>query len=268
MRNNDEPELVQAEDWACPDSSSGRTTPIFLIHDGGGTTFAYHCLEKLDRFVYGIPNPYFYCGSQFAGGLPEMGRLYGKRIRKAVARPEFPARRNPDGSVDVLLGGWSLGGFLSLEVAKELARDSVVRVVGILMVDSVFPIRPDGYQGVVVPLDTSEENKTKNQILSARCLAEAHRMVCAWEVPTCKQPKVVLVRATGYVPTGGEGNSVVDVYREDGMLGWEHHDKDMVDAVIDVEGHHFDIFAFERIPATTEAIQRGLDMLEGGRFLT
>lgn len=33
--------------------------PVFLIHDGGGTTFAYHCLDPLDRSVYGIFNPIF-----------------------------------------------------------------------------------------------------------------------------------------------------------------------------------------------------------------
>ncbi|RDA88526.1 hypothetical protein CP532_6620 [Ophiocordyceps camponoti-leonardi (nom. inval.)] len=261
MLESDEPELVQVEDWARPDHASGRTTPVFLIHDGGGTTFAYHCLESLDRFVYGIPNPNFYSGSRFAGGLPEMGRLYAKRIRTTVTRSGFPARRNPDGTVDVLLGGWSLGGLISLEVAKELAGDGIVRVIGILMVDSVFPFcRPDNVN--VAALDTSEENKTKNQILSTRCMAEAHRMVTAWELPAGKPAEVVLLRATGHVPTEGAGINLLDVYREDALLGWGRHDEDMLDAVLDVEGHHFDLFAFERIPATTAAMKKGLDMLD------
>ncbi|OAQ98435.1 hypothetical protein LLEC1_02577, partial [Akanthomyces lecanii] len=53
------PELVQPENWARMKSWSGKT-PVFLFHDGGGTTFAYHCLEPLRRFVYGVRNPYFY----------------------------------------------------------------------------------------------------------------------------------------------------------------------------------------------------------------
>ncbi|PHH90638.1 hypothetical protein CDD83_3043 [Cordyceps sp. RAO-2017] len=261
-------ELVQFEDWCQPDWWSGTSTPIFLIHDGGGTTFAYHCLDPLHRFVYGIPNPYFFSGSSFAGGLPEMGRLYAKRIRNVVSEVDFPGRRNTDGSTDVLLGGWSLGGFLSLEVAKVLADDYAVRVVGILMVDSVYPIRPQNFGGVIAPLDTSEENKSKNQVLSQRCMTEARRMLGGWEVPAWqsrlarKRPKMVLLRATECVPTKGPGISGLDIYRDDTTLGWEQHDEAMFEAVIDVEGHHFDLFSHERISATTVAIQQGLEALE------
>ncbi|XP_044722199.1 insecticidal toxin complex protein [Hirsutella rhossiliensis] len=266
------PELVQAEDWSQPASFTGSTTPIFLIHDGGGTTFAYHCLNPLYRFVYGIPNPYFFCGSRFAGGLAEMGRLYAQRIHAAVSQPDFPAKRNADGSVDILLGGWSLGGLLSLEVAHLLAHDCAVRVVGILMVDSVCPGRPSNFHGAFVPPDISDEGKTKNQILSQRCMAEARRMVGEWDVPTwqgryaSKRPRMVLVRATDYIPTQDSSISSLDINRKDAILGWGRHDEAMFEHVVDVEGHHFDIFAMHRIESTTAAIRRGLDTLEAAVY--
>lgn len=266
------PELVQAEDWSQPASFTGSTTPVFLIHDGGGTTFAYHCLDPLYRYVYGIANPYFFCGTRFAGGIPEMGRLYAKRIRLAVAQPHFPAKKKADGTVDVLLGGWSLGGLLSLEVARLLADDCVVRVVGILMVDSVCPGRPDDYRGPVAPPDTSEESKTKNQILAQRCMAEARRMVGEWDVPTwqgryaSKRPRMVLLRATDYIPTRPPGTSGLDINREDPILGWGCHDDAMFDHVVDVQGHHFDLFDMDRIGSTTAAIRQGLDRLEAAVY--
>ncbi|KND92893.1 hypothetical protein TOPH_02402, partial [Tolypocladium ophioglossoides CBS 100239] len=142
-------EVVQPEDWARPDFFSGSSIPIFLIHDGGGTTFAYHYLDPLYRFVYGIRNPYFF-NHNAAGGLPEMACSYAKYIMQTVLQAKFPAKRNSDGSINILLGGWSFGGMLSLEVAKLLADDCVVHIVGILMVDTVYPHVPKDYNGAKV----------------------------------------------------------------------------------------------------------------------
>ncbi|KJZ77213.1 hypothetical protein HIM_03534 [Hirsutella minnesotensis 3608] len=265
---NESPELVQAEDWARPNACSGATTPIFLLHDGGGTTFAYHCLDPLYRFVYGIANPHFYTGARFHGGLPEMGRLYAKRIRSAVSQADFPARKNSDGSVNIFIGGWSLGGLLSLEVAKVLADDPLVRITGILMIDSICPRRPADFSGALAVPDTSEEGKTKNQVLSQRCMTEARRMVAEWDVPVwpcrlaSKRPKMVLLRATDYIPVESPGISSLDVCRQDPALGWGQYDETMFEHVLDAQGHHFNLFAFERVSATTEVVRRGLDRLE------
>ncbi|KAK1240478.1 hypothetical protein MKX07_004506 [Trichoderma sp. CBMAI-0711] len=299
------PELIQPEDWARPDKPA-LNTPVFLIHDGGGTTFAYHCLEVLGRYVYGIHNPCFYSGDVFDGGLPDMGRLYARWIRQTVLDDGFPARaRNHDGTVSVLLGGWSLGGLLSLEVARQLAEDAVVRVTGILMIDSIYP----GKSSASVPLiptagppakrfaeskmreiklnddDVSSEEDasssdeapaltviesglTQNQIRSKRCMAEAVRMIRDWRLPEWpgslydRRPRVVLLRAKEYVPTKDGRIVGLDLNREDEMLGWGDYDDDMFCDVMDVEGHHFDIFAFERIDGITRAIKKGLDRLE------
>ncbi|KAL7812112.1 Alpha/Beta hydrolase protein [Trichoderma aethiopicum] len=299
------PELIQPEDWARPDRPSFNT-PVFLIHDGGGTTFAYHCLEVLGRYVYGIHNPCFYTGDAFAGGLPEMGRLYARWIRETVLEDGFPARaRNPDGSVSVMLGGWSLGGLLSLEVARQLADDAAVRVTGILMIDSVYPGKSSASASPVpllsppvikrfaepkmreIKLDddvSSEEDTssdeaptttttmdsglTQNQIRSKRCMAEAVRMIRDWRLPEWpgrlyhRRPRVVLLRAKEYVPTKDGRMVGLDLNREDEMLGWGDYDDEMFCDVMDVEGHHFDIFAFERIDGITRAVKKGLERLE------
>ena len=129
MRESEILERVQYENLQ-QRHSTGNNTPVFLIHDGGGITFAYNCLESLHRNVYGIKNPLYWSGAKFLGGIPEMGRLYAKLIRKEVLKPTFPGPRNCDESVDILLGGWSLGGLLSMQVAKELEDDMTVRVMG------------------------------------------------------------------------------------------------------------------------------------------
>ncbi|KAH6603245.1 hypothetical protein Trco_008020 [Trichoderma cornu-damae] len=294
------PELIQPEDWARPDKPT-YNTPVFLIHDGGGTTFAYHCLEVLGRYIYGIHNPYFYTGEVFEGGLPEMAYLYARWIRETVTAKGFPARRrNRDGSTSVMLGGWSLGGLLSMEIARQLADDDAVRVVGILMIDSVYPGKsssmgsipliptagPPTKRGVSeakvpkvheIKLDeddssddasTEGEELSKNQILSKRCMAEAVRMVRQWRLPEWtgrlynRRPRVVLLRAKNYVPTK-EGRVVgLDLNRDDRMLGWGDYDEEMFSDVFDIDGHHFDIFAFDRIDGISRSIKKGLDRLE------
>ncbi|KAF7563609.1 hypothetical protein G7046_g522 [Stylonectria norvegica] len=255
------PEVVQPENWLRP-GAVARSVPAILIHDGGGTTFAYHCLDPLNRLVYGIHNPHFHDGGTFEGGIREMGALYSGFIRELVAGPDFPARRNAEGGVDIILGGWSLGGMLSLEVANQLADDTAVKVIGILMIDSVYPIRPSE-PVVTAPADTSEDGKTKNQILSQRTMFEARRMIQTWELPVWDaRPRTVLLRATQPVPTKAEGVNVVDVYRENKRLGWDQYDKDMFAEVVDVEGHHFNLFPLANIKPITASIKRALDGLE------
>ncbi|KZZ99722.1 Thioesterase domain containing protein [Moelleriella libera RCEF 2490] len=262
-------ELVQHEDWRYPDMASKSVTPIFLIHDGGGTTFAYHCLESLKRLTYGIRNPRFSSGAHFAGGLAEMGSLYAQWIQQTVSSPVFPKHKGRDGRISILLGGWSLGGLLSLEVAKRLADDRNIHVAGIIMVDSIYP----GSIKSLVKLEEitapPEEGLSKNQVLSQRCMTEARRMVFEWQMPVWdgvhadKRPRAILLRATEPVPQDLNPFHGLDSYRDEKMLGWEDYDANMFDAILDVEGHHFDLFSFARVEATTAVIKRALQKLQG-----
>ena len=73
------PALVQV----APSSKQGAA-PLILIHDGGGTTFSYHCLKPLHRTVYAIHNPRFYSGRIWAGGITAMAEVYVEMIRSVV----------------------------------------------------------------------------------------------------------------------------------------------------------------------------------------
>lgn len=263
-------ELIQPEDWASPEAYSGSAAPLFLMHDGGGTTFMYTFLSPLNCFLYGIRNPHFTTGEIFAGGVPEMGRLYARWIREAVAQKGFPARKslNSDGGVDVILGGWSFGGLLSLEVAKQLEGDPGVRVTGIMLIDSIFPSK--AATAVPTPPPGSISNKkSKNQMLSESAMEEARRMVQKWTVPKwqpgSQRPLTVLLKAKEHLPsTPGdlEAMSTLDLDRGfDGTLGWNQHDETMLEEVIALEGHHFNLFSGERLDGTTEAMRRALGKL-------
>ena len=69
-------------------------TPLVLLHDGGGTTFSYHCLDPTSRPLYGVHNAHFDEGGWWEGGIPEMATHYIGLLKKAL----------PTGG-DILLGG-------------------------------------------------------------------------------------------------------------------------------------------------------------------
>lgn len=257
--------IQEPDDWASRETivSSLSATPVFLIHDGGGTTFSYHCLGSLHRRVYGIANPRFFAAEPFPGGLPEMGRLYASKIREFVSQPASPTktRRN---YADVLLGGWSLGGMLSLEVAKALEDVGDVRVVGILMIDSVYPDWPASERSSEIT--KPERPRTRIHRLCQQNMAVAREMLRSWEVPrfSTQRPHALLLRATGRVPMGDPDAtaSPLDARRDEDMLGWDRHDRNMFRETLPIDGHHFDLFLEERIDATTRVLRLALDKLD------
>ncbi|KAK4203032.1 Alpha/Beta hydrolase protein [Triangularia verruculosa] len=287
----DNPSLIQEGPqptslWAKP------PTPLVLIHDGGGTVFSYYCLGDIDRQVHGISNPNYDSGESFPGGIPEMAALYVEYIKSIVPRG------------NLIIGGWSLGGLLSLEVASQLAveGENKINLLGIVMVDSVCPLswknKGEGFMrviknGVAWGPHTKEETKQK----VTRCFAESSRMVGEWELPKweaqpvaptpfdgigrwemmreIKPPPVILLRARERVPVPGEAEgtvSRVDVCRDDSMLGWGEYRKDLITKVVDIPGHHFNIFSnMANLDVATEEIRKACLELEGlhlKRFLS
>ncbi|KAF3012567.1 hypothetical protein E8E14_002465 [Neopestalotiopsis sp. 37M] len=114
----------------CPAGDTGNDTPLILIHDGGGTIFPYFRLGSLNRDVWAIHDPHFSTSDLWKGGIDEMAEHYMNSIKTAGIR----------GSV--ILGGWSLGGYISLAMAKILAGVSspAFCVTGLLLIDTPFHI--------------------------------------------------------------------------------------------------------------------------------
>ncbi|KAM0327687.1 hypothetical protein ACHAQA_005982 [Verticillium albo-atrum] len=279
-------EVVQ---W--PQHATHGATPLILLHDGGGTSFAYHCLDPLSRPVYAIANPHFHSGAPWPGGLREMAETYVAMVRQTVDSDDFP----DDGALRarVFLGGWSLGGMLALEMAHLLEGDADIEVVGIVMVDSVYPLRNKGAEDgrkFGAMLTDDEEPLKKNVRLARQAMAAAVEMIGKWEMPvwTWKEgqpaevgvngysatvprvpggpPPTVLVRAKGCVPTQIEGEiSHVDFYRGQRDLGWSRYHPGFVGEVLDLEGHHFDLFDWGRLAATTKKVKEACELLEKRR---
>lgn len=198
-----------------------------------------------------------------------MGRIYADYIRQTVRKVGFPAKRSRDGRLEILLGGWSLGGLLSLEVARLLVHDVRVKVTGIVMIDSVY-YQPDTKREIgSVGFQTDETGKTKNQILAQRAMTEARRMLSTWDYPTWEgkhaqdRPRVILLRATEPVPTKeNEGTSTLDKRREDPQLGWGSYGEDFLEETIDIPGNHFSLAEMPHVVAMSAALKRACERLD------
>ncbi|PLB49860.1 alpha/beta-hydrolase [Aspergillus steynii IBT 23096] len=120
-----------------PDSS---LTPLILIHAISGLALPYFALGPLSyadedknlhegRPVYGISAPIYEHGSPFAapGSLFEVAALYVSIIRREI-QPKGP----------YLLGGWSMGGMIAVEMAAILTAEGET-VQHVILIDSLNP---------------------------------------------------------------------------------------------------------------------------------
>ena len=235
-----------------------KTIPLILIHDGGGTIFSYYLLGDLGRRVLGIANPRFRSDIPWAGGLHEMATVYAGFVESAVS------------SGPVILGGWSLGGLLALETAHVLRQTRPsIRVAGLIMIDSVCPVPPKtGWEGaeekrlmerrIEWPATTAAATK----ICVERCFREAHRMVHEWKLPVNRPPLAVLIRCREAVPMPNDGLLYVDLYRGDQRLGWDNYCKDIFCRILEIPGHHYDVFALSHVDAVTAMVKAACDIIE------
>jgi thioesterase domain-containing protein/aryl carrier-like protein len=110
--------------------------PFFCVHPAGGNTLAYAELSRLlgpEQPFYGLQARGTEEGQQPLGSVEEMAALYLEAIRSV--QPEGP----------YLLGGWSLGGTIAYELARQLrARGEQVALLVLLdtYAPGVVPVVP------------------------------------------------------------------------------------------------------------------------------
>jgi thioesterase domain-containing protein len=107
-----------------PIRPSGSEPPLFLVHPAGGDVLCFAGLARHlgpDQPVYGLQSPGLAGDEQPIGRIEEMAALYVREIRRV--QPEGPYN----------LGGWSLGGLIAFEMARQLlAAGEEVAVLALL----------------------------------------------------------------------------------------------------------------------------------------
>lgn len=113
---------------------------IFLIHPAGGTTF---CYSQLNRYIQGDYNIYSVdMPDSFAEhpSMQSLAALYLSELKKVQANGPY------------ILGGYSFGGNLAYEIARQLERqgEAIARVI---MFDSHLPTAYNTYAGDEINYD-------------------------------------------------------------------------------------------------------------------
>ncbi|KAI0517897.1 Alpha/Beta hydrolase protein [Xylaria bambusicola] len=244
-----------------------QPAPLILLHDGGGTTFSYHCLYPIGRTLYGIQNARLDEGGYWESGISGMASHYIELLETAL----------PKGG-EIIIGGWSLGGLLSIEVAWQLANrpaDSTkpkFTILGMIFIDSVYTKSLYGLRNM--PDLTAQPIVKSPEELKAMPLREkvglnmthARMMITHWDMPDWKGreaeiPPTILMRAKELVKE--DGQAFVDHAREYRLLGWDnYHGGTWIKEVVDVDGHHFSIFDDKYIKDVTAKIAVAADDLD------
>ncbi|KAF7562077.1 hypothetical protein G7046_g2071 [Stylonectria norvegica] len=225
--------------------------PLFLFHDASGTISNYRALGLLGRDVYAIAD------SRVEGdegeSLQEMSRRYYALIKSTIAEG------------NILVGGWSLGGMIALQVAWICSRDPKINVSGILMVDSPFP---DYRHALPSPPEspTSEDGPNATQRKFERSMLQTVNMLHKWRVPVWRrepQPCTVMLCASDRVISDHPALSLVDQFRDSPTLGWnERADSLVVNETYSIKGHHFSIFEPRNVDSLTEKIATVVGAME------
>jgi thioesterase domain-containing protein/aryl carrier-like protein len=120
-----------------PLRTGGARPAVFCVHPGGGNVLCYAELVKAldpDRPVYGLQAAGLEAGQQVADSIEAMARSYVEAIRQV----------EPDGPY--FLVGWSLGGTVAFEMARQLVAAGH-EVSDVVLLDAYVPVAQAGQAG-------------------------------------------------------------------------------------------------------------------------
>lgn len=105
------------------------TTTLFLLPDGSGSATSYANIPKIDPSVcvYGLNCPFMTTPKDFTCSIETVSSIYMAEIR----------RRQPHGPYT--MGGWSAGGVVAYEVARQMLADGET-VDRLILLDSPCPL--------------------------------------------------------------------------------------------------------------------------------
>ncbi|MFF2022992.1 amino acid adenylation domain-containing protein [Streptomyces sp. NPDC058171] len=115
-------------DPVVPIRTGGEGPPLFLVHPLGGHVLCYVRLARhlpQDQPVYALQASGTVPGSEPLDSIPEMAAGYLDAVRRVC--PEGP----------YVIGGWSFGGFVAFEMARQLRRSDPDALHGTVLIDPI-----------------------------------------------------------------------------------------------------------------------------------
>ncbi|KAL9583818.1 MAG: hypothetical protein Q9212_002491 [Teloschistes hypoglaucus] len=107
--------------------SATPQTPLCLIHDGSGQSSMYRQICTPDRSILAFADPDFHSPALQTTSVEQMASRY-------------IASLSPSDTPSLIIGGWSFGGIVAYEIARQLSASGVIRVRGLVLIDSPLPL--------------------------------------------------------------------------------------------------------------------------------
>ena len=144
--------------------SQGPVTPFFCVHPVGGQVFCYMELARQlgsEQPFYGLQSPPVDEATGATMSIEEMARLYCQEVLRVQSKGPY------------LLGGWSMGGWIAFEMARQLKLSG--RKVALLALFDTYPPSKVG-----VSINGNQEYKLS--VLPSFALDLAHSLGKDWTV--------------------------------------------------------------------------------------
>ncbi|KAG7098798.1 Type I Iterative PKS [Marasmius oreades] len=237
---------------------SGSATPLFLIHDGSGLVNYYGRMRMTDikRSVWGIFNPNFATSAPW-DDLQSMAAEYASVISQSTKG-------------DVLIGGWSFGGVVAYEAARQLMRmKNGRRVRGVVLIDSPSPVNhvplSSSLIDVVVNLDQRLSKSEVARLVKAQFQMNSAILGKYQPSTDGPHPSLVLLRSSEglklkedmEIPTWLSDRSDA----REAVAGWQQLVGTEV-RVMDIPGNHFEPFSEANIPLVSQRVAAACEYLE------
>ncbi|KAM3418392.1 hypothetical protein BST61_g4386 [Cercospora zeina] len=230
--------------------ASSQALPLVLFHDGSGTIFNYFLLDQLGRDVFGFVDPKATAAEEWEGGIAEMALHYQDCMEQAIA----PGA--------IILGGWSFGGVLALEVASIIRNNrlSPFTIAGVILIDTRCPI---GAPNIDPEFEEKQGIQAVHVTPQARALAEgsmrrATRMLRKWRLPWHTGAPDDLLHCTMIraAQQSGQASS------QGSVLGWECFTEYLDLHALQVPGDHYTIFSEPNCEILSAKVKEACELTE------
>ncbi|RBR23820.1 uncharacterized protein FIESC28_03436 [Fusarium coffeatum] len=243
--------------------AEGFQTPLYLFHDGSGQVGMYKRLQGHDRTTYAFFDPKFEpCGEErsFYPSVVDMAKDYVSMICSDARHPASP----------LILGGWSFGGVVAYEVARQLTIRGV-NVKGLVLIDSPSPIDHEPLPAAIITSiigsgrQSEISGNLQEEFLSNASLLGNYKPELYF--PVAGTPlKTVMLRSQSTLDTealfGVRYNWLSQQEtRDDAIVAWEYLVGCSVE-VLPIPGNHFQPFLEDKIDETSAQLWEACRILE------
>ncbi|KAI1798444.1 ketoacyl-synt-domain-containing protein [Ganoderma leucocontextum] len=247
------------------------TTPLILVHDGTGLIAGYSRLAPLGRDVWAIKNHDFAATHAFLAGGP--GRDLATLVKGylGLLTTELIGSEYGLGG-ECFLGGWSFGGVVAYELARQLLAMGF-RVKGLILIDAPAPqcsgLLPDALVAQVI--DQIGVPHRKGEHLKAQMRHASRALVDYDPSPSSmavRNPPAVFLRSRAGmdITACGEeidlrGRAFLTKEGDEWTIPqWEAALGEEVE-VLDIPGDHFAVFDKQNVGAVSEKIKEAIRIL-------